>query len=101
MSIANYIRDKWCRFQGELFPEIQAAVGPHLKNHQRFVTVLEMVCPENFIRRIPQRDGRPLCDRVNWRGPFWQRHCGTFQPQEPWSNALRSTANCGTCADRY
>ena len=57
MSITNLIRDKWCRFQEELFREIQAAVGPLLKNHQRFVTVFEMVCPENFIRRIPQGDG--------------------------------------------
>ena len=64
MPITNLIRDNWCRFQGELFPEIQAAVGPLLKNHQRFVMVIEMVCPENFIRRIPQKDGRPLCDRV-------------------------------------
>ena len=35
MSIGNFIRDKWCSFQGELFPEIQAAVGSLLKNHQR------------------------------------------------------------------
>ena len=70
MPITNLIRDNWCRFQGELFPEIQAAVGPLLKNHQRFVMVLEMVCPENFIRRIPQKDGRPLCDRVNLARAF-------------------------------
>ena len=70
MSITNLVRDNWCRFQGELFPETQAAVGPLLQNHQRFVTVLEMVCPENFIRRIPQRDGRPLCYRVNLARAF-------------------------------
>ena len=28
MPITYLIRDNWCRFQGELFPEIQAAVGP-------------------------------------------------------------------------
>ena len=70
MPITNLIRDNWCRFQGELFPEIQAAVGPLLKNHQRFVMVLEMVCPENFIRRISQKDGRPLCDQVNLARAF-------------------------------
>ena len=32
MPITNLIRDNWCRFQGELFPEIQDAVGPLLKN---------------------------------------------------------------------
>ena len=70
MSITNHIRDKWRRFQGELFPEIQDAVGPLLEKHQRFVTVLEMVCPENFIRRISKRDGRPLSDRVNLARAF-------------------------------
>ena len=28
MPITNLIRDNWCRFQGELFPEIRDAVGP-------------------------------------------------------------------------
>ena len=31
MPITNLIRDNWCRFRGELFPEIQDAVGPLLK----------------------------------------------------------------------
>ena len=70
MSITDHIRDNWCRFQGELFPEIQDAVGPLQKKYQHFVMVLEMVCPENFIRRIPQRDGRPLSDRVNLARAF-------------------------------
>ena len=54
MSLTKQLRDMWCRFQGELFPEIEAEVGPILKSHQRFVTVLEVVCPESFIRSIPQ-----------------------------------------------
>ena len=29
------------------------------------MTVLEVVCPESFIRSIPQRDDRPDADRVN------------------------------------
>ena len=49
MSLSNQIRDLWCKFQGELFPEPQAEVGTPLKNHQRFVAVLEVVCPESFI----------------------------------------------------
>ena len=65
MPITNLIRDNWCRFQGELFPEIQDAVGPLLKNHQRFVMALGIICPEDFTLRISQRDGRPLCDRIN------------------------------------
>ena len=65
MPITNLMRDNWCRFQGELFPEIQDAVGPLLKKYQGFVMVLEIACPENFIFRTSQRNGRPLCDRVN------------------------------------
>ena len=49
MPITNHIRDNWCRFQGELFPEIQDAVGPLLKKYQGFVMALEIACPENFI----------------------------------------------------
>ena len=48
MPITNLIRDNWCRFQGELFPEIQDAVGPLLKNHQRLVMALGIICPEDF-----------------------------------------------------
>ena len=35
------------------------------KNHQRFVMALGIICPEDFTLRISQRDGRPLCDRIN------------------------------------
>ena len=65
MPITNLIRDNWCRFQGELFPEIQDAVGPLLKNHQRLVMALGIICPEDFTLRTSQRNGRPLCDRIN------------------------------------
>ena len=53
------------RFQGELFPELRAEVGRLLTNHQRFLTVLEVVRPERFIRSVPQKDCRPEFDRVN------------------------------------
>ena len=36
MPITNLIRDNWRRFQGELFPEIQDAVGPLLKKSPAF-----------------------------------------------------------------
>ena len=65
MPITNLIRDNWRRFQGELFPEIQDAVGPLLKNHQRFVMALGIICPEDFTLRTSQRNGRHLCDRIN------------------------------------
>ena len=28
MSLTKHIRDMWCKFQGELFPQIEAEVGP-------------------------------------------------------------------------
>ena len=36
MPITNHIRDNWCRFQGELFPEFQDAVGPLLKKYRNY-----------------------------------------------------------------
>ena len=59
MFITNHIRDNWCKFQGELFPGIQNAVGPLLKKNQRFVMALEIASPENFIFRTSQKNGRP------------------------------------------
>ena len=70
MPITNLIRDNWCRFQGELFPEIQDAVGPLYKKYQGFVMALEIACPENFIFWTSQRNGRPLCDRFNLARAF-------------------------------
>ena len=43
MPITGLIRDNWCRFQGELFPEIRDAVGPLHKDHQRFVMALGII----------------------------------------------------------
>ena len=59
MSLTNRIRDMWYKFQGELFPEIEVEVDPLLKNHQRFVTVFEVDCPESFIRSIPKKTVDP------------------------------------------
>ena len=36
MSLTKQIRDMWCRFHGELFPEIEAEVGLLLKNHRNY-----------------------------------------------------------------
>ena len=65
MSITNRIHHYWCRFQAELFPEIQNAIGPLPENHQRFVYALEMVHPENFIRKSAKKNDRPLFSRIN------------------------------------
>ena len=70
MSLTNHILENWCRFQGELFPEIESTIGPFLENHTRFVTVLQMVCPERFIRGNYRGEGRLLADQVNLARAF-------------------------------
>ena len=82
-SLTKQVCDMWCRSQGELFTELQTEVGPHLKNHQRFVTVLEVVCPEGFIRIIPKKTADRKLTGLVWRGFSWQKQCGTFLPREP------------------
>ena len=39
MSLTKQVRDMWCRFQGEFFPEIQAEVGPLFKNVECHTTM--------------------------------------------------------------
>ena len=99
MPITNHIRDNWCRFQGELFPEIQDAVGPLNKKYQGFVMALEIACPENFIFRTSQRNGRPLCDRVNLARAFIAKAHWDI----PTTRLLveRLKVECGTCAGGY
>ena len=70
MPITNHIRDNWCRFQGELFPEIQDAVGPLLKKYQRFVMALEIACPENFIFGHPKETVVLYVIGLIWREPL-------------------------------
>ena len=36
MPITNIMRDNWCRFQGELFPEIEDAIGPLFKKYRNY-----------------------------------------------------------------
>ena len=72
MPITNLIRDNWCRFQGELFPEIQDAVGPLLKNHQRFVMALQST-------RLILKYRSCLDLKVIVWGKFFARHEGLFR----------------------
>ncbi len=83
MSLLKSINDKWCRFQGELFPEIGSEVGPLTKKYELFVYVLEMVYPESFIHNVPQKDGRPEASRVNMARAFLAKAVWTFPPRGP------------------
>ena len=63
MPLFDLITASWSHIQGHLFPWLQAEVGPLTEQHERLVTVLEMVRVEAF---VPMRDGgpgRPLDDR--------------------------------------
>ena len=39
-SLTNQLRDMWCSFRGEFFPEFQAEVDRHLKSHHLTLEIL-------------------------------------------------------------
>ena len=64
MSLHSMISDIWCRFQGELFPELAEQLGPLSERHRKLVTVLDFAPPEAFISDPGGAPGRPRKDRV-------------------------------------
>ena len=64
MPLLTSVSDVWCRFQGEMFPELIEVVGPLSDRHQRLVAVLEFAAPERFLVGQPGFVGRPCADRV-------------------------------------
>lgn len=63
MPLRTLISATWSHIQGNLFPWLQAELGPLTDNHKRLVTVLEMVCIEAFVQMRDGMPGRPLEDR--------------------------------------
>ncbi len=63
MPLTNTIAGIWNRFQGELFPNLAADLGPMTENHQRFVAVLDRKPVATFIQTHSSGRGRPLADR--------------------------------------
>ena len=57
-------------FKGNYFPRFKTQLVLFSKKYQGFVIALEIACPENFIFRTSQTNGRPLCDRVNLARAF-------------------------------
>ena len=53
----------WNHIQGFLFPMLREEVGPLTPQHERLVTVLDVVCIEAFVRMWPGLPGRPQADR--------------------------------------
>ena len=63
MPLPTLVSATWSHIQGNLFPWLQAELGPLTDNHKRFVTVLEMVHVEAFVQMPDGAPGRPLDDR--------------------------------------
>ncbi len=49
------LRDLWNRYQQDLFPRMDEALGPVAGRHKIFLTELEMVEDEYFLPSIPDR----------------------------------------------
>ena len=63
MPLRALITGTWSHIQDNLFPWLQAELGPLTDNHKRLVTVLEMVRVEAFVQMHDGVPGRPLEDR--------------------------------------
>ena len=63
MPLHALISGTWNHIQVDLFPWLQAELGPLTDNHKRLVTVLEMVRVEGFVAMHDGAPGRPLEDR--------------------------------------
>ena len=63
MTLRNDIADAWTRFQDELFPSLQAQVGPLGDRHRRLVAVLDLVKLEAFLPGRRCETGRLPEDR--------------------------------------
>jgi len=63
MPLHAQISATWSHIQDNLFPWLQAEVGPLTDNHRRLIAVLEMMRIEAFIQMPDGLPGRPLDDR--------------------------------------
>ena len=64
MPLAEMLSDYWHTIQGHLFPWLEEELGPLDEHHRRFVTVIETVSLEAFVRHWPGLPGRPPKDRA-------------------------------------
>jgi hypothetical protein len=63
MPLLTLVTATWSHIQGNLFPWLQAELGPLTDNHKRLITVLEMVRVEVFVAMHDGAPGRPPEDR--------------------------------------
>ncbi len=64
MTLRSTLSTYWSKIQGELFPFLDACIGPLTDRHQEVVTVLEMVRLEAFLPYWHGLPGRPPAERV-------------------------------------
>jgi len=64
MPLRETLSDYWRTLQGQLFPFLEEDLGPLGERHKQFVTVLELVRVENFVRHWHGLPGRPRKDRA-------------------------------------
>ena len=75
MPLKQTLSRHWFRFQRELFPWLEEALGPLGERYQRLVRVVELARVEES---LPYSRG--------WRGPFWRKRCWTCPPPGRWSS---------------
>lgn len=63
MSLVEKISSLWNRFQQNLFPDIEDAVGTLTELHRKLIVVLDVACVEAFIRTWYGLPGRPQAER--------------------------------------
>lgn len=64
MPLASILSGYWQTIQGHLFPWLEEELGTLSEHHRRFVTVIETVRLEAFVRHWPGLPGRPPTDRA-------------------------------------
>ena len=64
MSLRETLSNYWQKFQAELFPFLDEAIGPLTASHRQLVVVLDMLRPEVLVRHWHGAIGRPMAERA-------------------------------------
>ena len=64
MSLKETLSVYWQKFQAELFPFLDEAIGPLTPSHRQLVVVLDMLRPEVLVRHWHGAIGRPMAERA-------------------------------------
>lgn len=64
MKKIDILAQHWSTIQGVLFPFLKEMLGPLSEFHSRFISTIELVRVENFIKNYSGFRGRPCDDRV-------------------------------------